>query len=430
MNDIRHEPNLRPSTGPGEGGGRPWPLLLFFTANVLFGSGLFFHAFLYNFYLDGLGLGESVMGGAAAALTAGGLAALIPAGALVDLVGARVAYLGAAATASAGLAAGAFVERPGPVFVAALAAGAGTAAWRVSMGPILMQLTSGRMRSRAFSWNVALLLGTGAIWTALAGWTPGWMESSLGLGRLGGIRGTLLLGALGTAASAAVFGLGVRVARSPGAAGRSPSRAALDTLRIPGVLVLLVALVAVWMTAGGLVIPFFNLYFLREHALEIDRIGFLFAAAQALTAAVVFGSGELASRIGPVRALTLWMFVFPPVLWGMAAAESLGLAVLLYLIQGLVPPATNPLIDQILLERTSTDQHGAISSWRNGATELSGLVGSGMGGVILETASFPGLLGAAGGVALMGAGALSLALRRTSPASGAEQEASTGGSGA
>ena len=38
------------------------PVALFFVANVLFGAGLFSHAFLYNFYLDELQLGESVMG--------------------------------------------------------------------------------------------------------------------------------------------------------------------------------------------------------------------------------------------------------------------------------------------------------------------------------------------------------------------------------
>jgi MFS family permease len=63
--------------------------LLFFLANVLFSAGLFFHAFLYNFYLQGLGHGEGVMGVAAAAISAGGVLALIPAGLAVDRWGVR-----------------------------------------------------------------------------------------------------------------------------------------------------------------------------------------------------------------------------------------------------------------------------------------------------------------------------------------------------
>ena len=60
---------------------------LLFGGNVLFAAGLFFHAFLYNFYLDAIGHSEAVMGYAAASLTAGGLAALLPAGKLVDKLG-------------------------------------------------------------------------------------------------------------------------------------------------------------------------------------------------------------------------------------------------------------------------------------------------------------------------------------------------------
>ena len=94
-------------------------LALFVGCNVLFGAGLFAHAFLYNFYLDDLGATESVMGGAAAALTAGGLMALLPAGFVVDRLGAGRAYVMAALFAAAGLAAGAFARSHVPIYAAA-----------------------------------------------------------------------------------------------------------------------------------------------------------------------------------------------------------------------------------------------------------------------------------------------------------------------
>ena len=43
----------------------------FFIANVLFACGLAFHAFLYNFYLEGLSQSTVVMGRAAAAWSLG-----------------------------------------------------------------------------------------------------------------------------------------------------------------------------------------------------------------------------------------------------------------------------------------------------------------------------------------------------------------------
>jgi predicted MFS family arabinose efflux permease len=280
-----------------------------------------------------------------------------------------------------------------------------------------MQLATPGMRSRAFSWNVALLLGSGALWTAGSGAFPRWLQDVIGFQQLNAIRGALVLGAAWTALSVVPFVLAARGRLRPD--GRSPRRSAkpsrtelLRGLRIRGSLVALVALVALWMSAGGLVIPFFNIYFQREHGLAIERIGLIFALVQAATALVVFGSGVAASRLGPRRALVAWMLIFAPVLWSFIAVSAVELAVVLFLIQGLVPPATNPLIDQILLESTRPEQHGAISSWRNGATEISGLIGAGVGGLSLELGSFNLLFGLAGGVALFGALALGSAINR------------------
>jgi MFS family permease len=396
------------------------PLVGFFGANLLFGAGLFAHAFLYNFYLDALQHGEAVMGLAAAALTAGGLTALMPAGILVDRVGAAAAYLVAVALAVAGLVAGALVTQPLFIYAAAFIAGSGTATWRVAMGPLIMQLASPARRARAFSWNVALLVGSGAVWIAASGALPAWLERVAALDEVNAVRGGLVLGALGTALSLAMF-LGA-VQRRPAAPTVAPlsgrpaasPRVFVRGLRLPADLAALVALVALWMTAAGLVIPFFNIYFLKEHGLPVGRIGLVFALAQTLTAVVIFGSGEIASRLGARRTLAAWMLLFGPMLWALAGVSALELAVFLYVIQGLVPPATNPLIDQILLERAATDRRGAVSSWRNGATDLSGLLGASVGGFMLERVSFDGLFGLAGGLGLLGALSLIVALGRLS----------------
>src|SRR5262245_23978485 len=94
----------------------PASAILFLAANVLFGSGLFFHAFLYNFYLDKLGLSPTVMGRAAAALTTGGLLTLLPAGWIFDRLGARFSLLAGSFICAAGLAAGALTARPLPIY--------------------------------------------------------------------------------------------------------------------------------------------------------------------------------------------------------------------------------------------------------------------------------------------------------------------------
>ena len=141
----------------------------------------------------------------------------------------------------------------------------------------------------------------------------------------------------------------------------------------------------------------------------------LFAGVQILTAVALFGGGELARRLGPRSSLAIWAVIFAPALWGMALAGPLMLAVGLYAISGLIPPATNPLIDQILLEEADAEAYGVVSTWRNTATELSGFVGAGVGGFLLKGAGFGVLFGVAGAVAAAGALALVGALRVQAP---------------
>src|SRR5437879_12940849 len=80
--------------------------------NLLFGTGLIFHAFLYNFYLDALHLPTEVIGHAAAALTAGGLVMLLPAGVLTDRAGPKLSVTNPAAVLAVGLVLGAVVTTP------------------------------------------------------------------------------------------------------------------------------------------------------------------------------------------------------------------------------------------------------------------------------------------------------------------------------
>ena len=165
------------------------------------------------------------------------------------------------------------------------------------------------------------------------------------------------------------------------------------------------------MTAPALVLPFFNLYFLQEHGLSVERIGLFFGLAHGVTALMILGSGELAARWNPTGLLMLWSLLFGPVLWILAGVNGLLAAGTLYVVQGLVSPATNPLIDQIVLEMAPVDRRGLVSSWRNGATEIGGVVGAGVGGFVLQAFSFDALFMGAGAFGLVAASALIAVLR-------------------
>ena len=238
-----------------------------------------------------------------------------------------------------------------------------------------------------------------------------------------GVRAALAIGAAGTLLGGVVFA----TLRLPARAEAPPStkttsaprvRGIVQSLAVPAPVLARVALVGLWMTAAALVIPFFNLYFQQVHRLPLSRIGGLMAAAQAVSAVVVFASGSIAARLGPARVLLGWVLLFGPAVWGMAGVAVLGPAVALYLVQGFAAPATHPLVDQLLLRGAPEDRRGAVSSWRNAATEGSGFAGAALGGVLLERTSFAVLFGVAGALGLVAGGALAAAflLRREASA--------------
>jgi MFS family permease len=391
---------------------RSYVLLL--GGNVLFGTGLFFHAFLYNFYLEALGFSEAVMGHAAAALTAGGLASLLPAGWFADRAGPKAAVITAALVVTAGLALGAVAERTVVVLGAAAVAGAGGGIWRVAVPPFLMALTDPGSRPKVFAWNVGLLLASGGLGLAVAGAVPAWLEASWQLQRLEAVRAALLLGAAGTGLSLALFtSLGARGRAAPEPASRRGS-----SLLPPAGLVLPIALVALWMLGPAVPAQFFNIYFTRTFDLPIDRVGWIFALTHLAWAPLLFASGSVAAKVGVQRLLSVTLLLFAPAVWSLAAVAAVTPAVALYAFQGAVSPIANPLIDQVLLARAPVEKHGTVSSWRQIAADGSAMAGASLGGTVLVAGSFGWLLGVGGLVGLIGGVGLILALR-TRPSSGA-----------
>lgn len=394
------------------------PLALFFAGNVCLAAGLFVHAFLFNFYLRDLGLPASVMGHQVAAMTFGGLLALLPAGLVIDRFGSRPALLGGAVIATAGLALTALARSPATIYPAAVLIGLGGAAWRVAWSPALMRLTAEAGRERAFTWNVALLVGTGGAWTLLAGVLPTWSSRMAATAGLSGTQLTLLTGAAVSAAAVICY-WPLRVPRA-----RVKERPAIH-LGLPREVRVLVPLVAAWMLAAALVLPFLNVFFHDRFGIPVSRIGALFAGAQLAHALMLVGAAEVARRWGPRRALVAWMLVLAPALWSLAATDVLGVAIALYVVQGLIAPATNPLIDQLLLERARRDRHGLVAGWRNAATEGAGAFGASAGGRLLDASSFSTLFLIAGAVAATSSALLSIALAQQ-PGSAVEPDGKGG----
>ena len=400
----------------GRHDGTDWrSLVLLLSGNVLFATGLVVHAFLFNFYLRELQLSPAAMGHQVAAMTLGGLCALLPAGVVIDRVGTRAVLLAGVAVTFAGLSLTAIAREPVVIYAAAAVIGLGAATCRVSWGPAIMRVTDAGTRARAFTWNVALLIGSSAGWTYLSGALQGWSaHEGRGFVALSGTQLVLLAGAAVTAAASLCYAQ-LRLPRDPPPAATRASRSAM-TVAPPRPVRVLIALVAFWMLAAALVLPFFNIYFADRFAMPVRSIGATFALAQLATALALAGAAELARRYGARRMLLVWMAALAPALLGLAFTDALWLAMMLYVVQGVIAPATNPLIDQLLLERAPPDRHGVVAGWRNAAAEGAGALGASAAGRLLEAGTFPALFTIAAGVAAASATLLSGALRRAAMA--------------
>ncbi len=348
------------------------------------------------------------MGHQVAAMTIGGLCALLPAGVIIDRVGLRAALLGGVVMTTVGLVFTAIMRSPTGIYVAAFGIGLGGATCRVAWGPAIMRLTTPASRPRAFTWNVAILIATGSVWTFLAAEMPSWGR----LAQSSGFSATqlvLLAGAAVTLAAVPCYG----VLRLPESAAPAV-RFTLSGLGLPQASTALVALIAFWMLAAALVLPFFNVYFVDRFALPVSRVGAVFAVAQVVSAAVLLGAAELARRWGPKAMLVAWIVLSAPLLVWLSLTEVLSVAIGLYFVQGIIGPATNPLIDQVLLERAPRERHGIVAGWRNAAAEGAGAVGASGGGKLLDVGSFQLLFLTAGAVAAGSALLLRRSLVRSS----------------
>jgi predicted MFS family arabinose efflux permease len=368
-------------------------------ANMLFAVGLFAHAFLYNFYLEQLGFTPLEMGRAQAALTAGGLLALLPAGRLVDRMGPRDTAVVATVITALGLAAGALAASQPLVLLSAAGAGAGAATWRVASGPLMLAVAPPDQRARGFSWSVGLVVAAGGIVFALSGAAPD-MLVRRGMALLSAQRVTLLAGAALTAAAALGY---ARLRPSQSVLGVTQEASGAEGAWNERRLAAAVGAILVWMLAAAAVGPFFNLYFARVHHLSLTATGALLGVGHLVTAVALFASAELASRRGTAWTLRGWLLLLPLALLALAAGPPLVLAGLFYFGQGCVAPATNPLIDQLTLERAPPQRRGAVASWRNAATEASGVVGAAAAGALIAERGFGALFAGAAVVGLIGA---------------------------
>jgi MFS family permease len=289
-------------------GGQFWR---FYTAFALFNFGLFIFFLLYNLYLLQLGFHEDFLGLVTSSMTAGSIAGSVLAALAIRRFGLRNTLAVCFVLVACIAALRAWVT-PAPALLAlAFAGGIVSAAWAVSLSPVVAQLTTEKNRPVAFSFVFSTGILIGVVGGLAGGHLPGLltrlhMVSSV----IESYRGALLVGS--ALALFAVWPL-LRVTMT------APAPSERRFYRPSPAVIRFLAAIAAWNLGVGVFNPFFNVYFSRLH-LPVEHIGSLFSAAQVAQAGAVLMAPIVLRRFGLTRGVSGMQFATAIALLALSAA--------------------------------------------------------------------------------------------------------------
>jgi len=343
---------------------------LFLAAATLGGLNSGVQGVLLNLYVLSLGYGEAFLG---QMLRYGPLAALpaaLAAGPLVDTFGPKRAML--AGTALAGAGAIALLASPAPpVLTLGLAvASAGAVIVYIAANPFMALHSTPHERTHLFVVAAAAFVVSTAAGSALGGQLPaivgtlaargGWSLGQADVYRLSLLAGALL-SAIGVPLIVLVREPADSAVRSSSTAAWSAawarhSTASLHRLQelignrrvliVVGQLVLADALIRV---GGNLVVPYFNVLFVRYLGATEAWYGWLRFVERAVQVAATLLVAPVALRYGPISTIAVTQLLSVPMLLALGFAPSLSLASIAFLFRGTLMDMTIPVRDAFVM---------------------------------------------------------------------------------
>jgi MFS family permease len=334
-----------------------WRILLH---SLLFGFAMSVADILFNFYLASLGYAADTAGLLSTVSRGAGMVMGIPMGLLIDRLGPqRSIILGLTGYAAGwGLLLSSrelWVLVTGQFIVGASYLLAGTA-----VTPLLTSVTRDAERSSVFGMNASASLIVGLAGSAVGGLLPTLTGAVLGVGPQDAPAYRLALTAviaLGLAAMLPVLGAMPRVEEQrvvqPGAvpAGRMAFRRIL-VFSLPALTLGL---------AGGLFLPFQNLFFRLQFGLDDATVGLILAGGALASGVGALLGSPVATRLGLKHGAALLRFGSVGAMLLMLT-PSLALVLIGYLLRGLCVAASFPQVDVLAMRHTPIAQRGMIMS--------------------------------------------------------------------
>lgn len=364
---------------------------LFLASQCLAGvaSGIF--SLLFNLYLVRMGFHEDFIGRLAGATTlATGLVAF-PAGLLADRIGRRNSLIIAGVIIPLLYLAEATVVQPEAIMVFGIAAGASVALISVCFNPFMAENSTPQERTYLFSASFTIGMMTGMLGSLIGGVLPRLFSAlfSLPLDDPTVYRYALWLACILFLIAGIPFflltehkqrDLKVEIPRA------DLSMAPKDTYRRILVFGAGSAFVGI---AGGLIVPFFNVYFTREFAMAPAMVGLIFAMGQALIGLSGLVSPLLARRSGQVKTIAAGHFAVVPFLFILAGTSSPWVAAGAYWGRNIGVNMVNPVYGAFSMEMVPARLRATLSGINTMAWNTTWAISSAIGGVIILTLGYP-----------------------------------------
>jgi MFS family permease len=303
---------------------------------------------IFNLYLSAAGYHEGFIG---STLSMSGLALgafALPAGFLSDRWGRKPAMIAGTLAASALMLARALTVNRAALVASSFLGGIAATVYALSTAPFMMEHSAQHERTHLFSMSYAVMLAAGVLGSLAGGKLPDLFGLISGVpGRFLSYRLTLAFAAALSFASVLPL-LGIKESGR-----RQDDRAAKPFSGGRGDWLLMgkFAWCNLWIGLGaGLVIPFFNLYFVKRFGAGSGQIGFYFSVSQVFTFVAVLAAPAIARRAGKVRTVVLMELLSLPFLVSLGAERMLTVAVISFWARASLMQMSTPIGSAFAME--------------------------------------------------------------------------------
>lgn len=339
---------------------------LFLTFLFVWNVGLGMYGLVYNLYVKELGFAQTTIGHVVGMTAIASAVILVPAGVLNDRVGPKkVISFGVAAVICALTARALYVSEHG-LLVSAFIGGMAQAIVSATVMPFMANNSRPDERVHLFSLNLALVMAASVVGNMLGGMLSDLFPIWFGMTDVAALRSTLMIG-VGIAAFGLLFV--VRLEAPPAAAAarglhtklrmRHALRHHRSSLQVIGLFAMLGLLSS---TAGGMVVPYLNVYFEDRFAASKTVIGIVVSLGQGATAVAYLIGPLIARRFGEARSVIVLQLSSIPFLLITAYSSDFYLASAGYLFRQALMNAANPFWNTIKMKYVDRSLRGLASS--------------------------------------------------------------------